>query len=266
MLNAGVDVGTRFLKICIAEDGELLGYACNEMGGDFRGLYKKVLAEALEGAGLKKGARIRPGSLKRIVATGYGAHLVKKASFSINDISCTARGVFAMDPGIRTVIDAGGLFLRIIEIDRNGFAGYSRVNEKCAAGSGRFLEMVSEAVEVPFESISDHALSSSSPFAVTNSCAVFAESDIISHVNAGRAAADILAGVIESIASKTVTLLESADAGDVIAVVGGLSRVRAYVDFLRKLSGRDMVTLPVDPRILAAYGAALIAPGKNAGR
>jgi predicted CoA-substrate-specific enzyme activase len=259
MITAGVDVGTRFLKVCIVESGVMLGSACHQMNGDFKRRYKEAFSEALQAAGANAGTRLKPGSVKKIIATGFGAHLVKKATSALAEASCIARGVHELDPRVRTVIDAGGLFIRVIAIDENGSLEQCHMNEKCAAGSGKFLEMISDAINVPFESITEYASQSRDPFHLTNSCAVFAESDVISHLNSGRAAADILAGVIDSIAAKTVTLLESAGAEDLIAIAGGLSRVEAFVESLKKRSGREIVPVSIDPQMLPAFGGAIIA-------
>ena len=243
----------------MVESGAMLGSACRQMNGDFKHCYKEAFSEALQIAGTNSGIRLRPGSVKKIIATGFGAHLIKKASSFQIEALCIARGIHELDAKVRTVIDAGGLFIRVIIIDDKGFLEQCHINEKCAAGSGKFLEMISEAINVPFESITEYASSSRDPFHLTNSCAVFAESDVISHLNNGRAAADILAGVIDSIAAKTVTLIESAGAEDVIAITGGLSRVRAFVESLKKMSGRDIVTVSIDPQMLSAFGGAILA-------
>jgi len=266
MIQAGIDVGTRFLKICVAEDGSPPGFACREMRGRFHELYDAVLHEAIADASAKTGTRLRPRDVKRTVATGFGAHLVKKARRTVSDAVSTARGVRAVKPEVRTIVDAGGLFIRVIEIGDTGLPSSVLVNEKCAAGSGRFLETVSAAMGVPFPSISDHAGASTSPVGITSSCAVFAESDIISLLNAGGNTTDILAGVVDSIAAKTVTLIEAAGTGSDIALVGGLALVGAYAASLRRLSGRNIIALPMDPRMAGAYGAALLARDKAGGR
>ncbi len=263
MIAAGVDVGTRFLKVCIAGPGGLLGSSCRPMNGNFKALYRTVFAEAMAVAGSAGGKALKRREVKAIIATGYGAHLVTEASSALNEGVCIARAAHELDRRVRTVIDAGGLFIRITTVGPGGFAEHSSVNEKCAAGSGKFLEMISEAVEVPFEAISGCAESSDDPFPITAGCAVFAESDVISHINGGRSAHDILAGVINSIASKAVTLLESAGADDIIAVTGGLCRVPAFVASLRRMSGREIITLPMDPQVLAAFGGAMIAQGRS---
>jgi predicted CoA-substrate-specific enzyme activase len=187
---------------------------------------------------------------------------VKKAAFTLGEAACTARAAFFLDRNVRTVIDLGGLFITVSTLDENGFLETTHVNERCAAGSGKFLEMVAEAVEVPFAAISSIAAASSQPYSFSSSCAVFAESEIISQVNAGMKSSDVLAGVIKAIASKTASLIESAGANDNIVLIGGLSKVAAVREMLTGLTGRKMMTLPIDSQLIAAFGAALIAQGK----
>jgi len=261
MLTAGIDVGTRFLKLCIVENRELLGSWCSEMSSNFDSLYRDALTGAMKIASEKRRKKIKKRDIKKIIATGYGAHLVRKAAFTLNDSVCIARGAYTLDNNVRAVVDAGGLFIRVVMIDDNGFLEDSYENEKCAAGSGKFLEMIAEAVDVPFSSVSDRVLESVDPYHISNSCAVFAESDVISQVNSGRESKDVLAGVINSIASKTATILDRADPLDPIAAVGGLAKVPAFREFLGRQTERRFVPLPLDSSIISAYGAAVIAQG-----
>lgn len=256
MITAGVDVGTRFLKVCVTDGERLLGSACAEMGPHFDAIIRSLLKEA------RIQARAGRWEIKKIIATGFGGHLVKKAAFTLGEAACTARAAFFLDRNVRTVIDLGGLFITVSTLDENGFLETTHVNERCAAGSGKFLEMVAEAVEVPFAAISSIAAASSQPYSFSSSCAVFAESEIISQVNAGMKSSDVLAGVIKAIASKTASLIESAGANDNIVLIGGLSKVAAVREMLTGLTGRKMMTLPIDSQLIAAFGAALIAQGK----
>jgi predicted CoA-substrate-specific enzyme activase len=256
VITAGVDVGTRFIKVCVTDGEHLRGSACAEIGPRFDALIRSLLKEA------RVQARAGRWEIKKIVATGFGGHLVKKAAFTLGEAACAARSAFFFDRDIRTVIDLGGLFITVSTIDKNGFLETTHVNERCAAGSGKFLEMVAEAAEVPFTEISSCAAASRQPYSSSSSCAVFAESEIISQVNTGMKPSDILAGVIRAIASKTASLIDGAGAKDKIVLIGGLSKVSAVRDMLTELTGRSMTTLPIDSQLVAAFGAALIAQGK----
>ena len=255
MISAGIDAGTRSLKVCVVDGDILLGYAYKNMEADFRGLIKETFKIALDMAGIKKRA------IKKTAVTGYGNRLIKKADLFIKEPGCMARGAFILNPAIRSVIDVGGLFINVVNINEAGFFEDSQVNETCAAGSGKFLEMISAAAGISIESVSDYAGSSENPYKLTSSCAVFAESDIISSLNSGVAGQDILAGVIQSIANKAFTLFRSARAQGPVALTGGLVRVPLFVSMLQEMMDAEIVSLPVPPQLIAAYGAALLAQG-----
>ena len=144
MITAGIDVGTRFIKVALTDGENLRGYACAEMGPHFDAIIRSLLKEAR----VQAGAGIW--DIKKIIATGFGGHLVKKAAFTLGEAACTAKAAFLLDRDIRTVVDMGGLFITVATLDQNGFLETTHVNERCAAGSGKFLETVAEAVGVPF--------------------------------------------------------------------------------------------------------------------
>ncbi len=250
MITAGVDVGTRFLKIAVVEDKELIGAACRPMGGRFKPLYRETLREALNG--------IKPRQIEKIIATGYGGHLVKPAAFTLNDAVCLARGAYTLDREVRCVVDVGGLFIKVASLHERGFLEDSNINEKCAAGSGRFLEMVSQSLGVAFEDISEHCEAAENPFRISNSCAVFAESEVISQVNAGIRSQDLLAGVMNSIVNKSLTLLEGSEPQGRVVLSGGMAMVPAFVE---RLNCNYRVEPLPEPQLVAALGAAVIAGG-----
>ena len=257
MMTAGIDVGTRFIKVGVTDGESLRGYACAEMGPRFDAIIRSLLKEARVQAGAGRW------DIKKIIATGFGGHLVKKAAFTLGESACTAKAAFFLDRNIRTVVDMGGLFITVSTLDQNGFLETTHINERCAAGSGKFLEMVAEAVDVPFEKISALASLSTEPYTFSSNCAVFAESEIISQVNAGMKSGDVLAGVIKAVVSKAASLIDGAGAQDGIAMIGGLSKIPAVREKLCEMTGRKMLTLPVDGQSVAAFGAALIAQGKK---
>jgi predicted CoA-substrate-specific enzyme activase len=257
MITAGIDVGTRFIKVCVTDGDGLRGSACAEMGPHFDVIVRSLLKEA------RLQAKAGRWEIKKIIATGFGGHLVKKAAYTLGEAACTARAAFFFNRDVRTVIDLGGIFITVSTIDENGFLEATHINERCAAGSGKFLEMIAEAVGVPFAMISSLASQSTKPYSFSSNCAVFAESEIISQVNAGMKSSDVLAGVIRAVASKAASLIDGADAKDSIALIGGLAKVQAVREMLTGLTGRKTITLPVDSQLAAAFGAALIAQGNK---
>lgn len=257
MITAGIDVGTRFIKVGVTDGESLRGYACAEMGPRFDAIIRSLLKEARAQAGVGRW------DIKKIIATGFGGHLVKKAAFTLGDAACTAKAAFFLNRDIRTVVDMGGLFITVSTLDQNGFLETTHINERCAAGSGKFLEMVAEAINVPFDMISSLASQSAQPYSFTSNCAVFAESEIISQVNAGMKSGDVLAGVINAVASKAASLIDGAGALDGIALIGGMSKIPTVREKLGELTGRKMLTLSIDAQSAAAFGAALLAQGRK---
>lgn len=261
MITAGIDVGTRFLKICIVEDSKLIGSACCEMNRQFDRLYRHAFRQALEMAGNTRGKKVRGWSVKKIIATGYGAKLVKKAAHLLSEPACLARGAWTLDNRLKTIIDAGGFFIRVVTIDSNGFVEHDYVNEKCAAGSGKFLEMVADAIEMPFGQISAFAEKATEQFNIAGNCAVFAESSVISQVNAGKNKNDVIAGVIDSIASKTTSMFSSADADKNMILSGGLAKLPFFVRRLKQMADINIKEIDMEPQLIAAFGAGIIAGG-----
>lgn len=252
MITAGFDIGTRFAKVCIVDGHTILGFSTGMIGRNIDTILKTIYKKALDRSGIKKR------SVKKIIATGFGSELVK-AKYTVTESSCLARAVYTLNPKIRTVIDIGGLFINIITIGRNGLSEDSITNDKCAAGSGKFLEMIADVVEIPFTAISEYAQKSTRPYEIASSCAVFAESEVIGQLNDGMNSYDILAGVINSIVSRTITLIEQTNTDGEIVLIGGISKIDIFKKKFEEQLSLNISSLPLDSQIVAAYGAALLA-------
>ncbi len=255
MITAGIDVGTRFVKACVA-DGELLaGSAVLDVSQDLESQCKHVYKKALANAGVKKR------HVKKALATGYGASLAKKASSTLNGSVCAAKGARNLSPFARTVVDCGGLFITITAMDEKGRVKDQITNDRCAAGSGKFLEMVSHAVEVPFADISIRVAKVKSSYSIASNCAVFAESEVISQVNKGMDSGEVLYGVLRSIAGRAASLFEKINAQDQVVMIGGLAGISAFAGIFEEMVGKKMYLPKADPRLMTAFGAALMAQG-----
>lgn len=252
MITLGYDIGTRFVKACIVKDTEIIGSSCLETGRDFKLTLKTLRSEVLKEAG------IRSYKINKIVSTGFGAGLIKKSHYRPGAVPCIACAAHHLDGNARTIVDVGGLFITVISIDENGSVLNSYEVEKCAAGSGKFLETISTAIEIPLVNISDIAITSRNPYSMTSGCAVFAESEVISQINTGARKEDILAGLINSIVSKTTAMLVRSDAKDRIIITGGVTKFAAFKSFLEKELKKEVYYLDLDHQLAAAYGAALI--------
>ncbi len=252
MITLGYDVGTRFVKACIVKDTGIIGTSCIEIGNNFKTIVKAAKARAMKKAG------IHCFSIRKTVSTGFGTSLVKERNHKIGVASCIACATHYLDRDVRTVVDIGGLFINVINIDgRGNILNFTEV-EKCAAGSGKFLETISSAIEIPLADISGIALKSQNPYTMTSGCAVFAESEVISQVNMGAQKEDILAGLVGSIVSKTAAMIVKSGAEGKIAITGGVTKFDVIKIFLEKELNGEVFPLPLDPQLVTAYGAALI--------
>ncbi len=257
MITAGVDLGTRYVKVCVVKDGRILGADVRELAGEFRSVVRASERAALEQAGLF-GFQVR----KKAV-TGFGAaaagRALSRSGRILDEAACAARAVATLVPGARTVIDGGALFVRSAALSPEGHVLDRAVTEKCAAGSGRFLEMIASSLCVPLEEVSDVAAAAARPYRMSNSCAVFAESEVVSRVNQGVPGPELLAGILVAIAEKALTLANRSETGPPVVVVGGLGHIPAFTRTLGEVLGHQVSVIPMDPQLAAAYGAALLA-------
>jgi predicted CoA-substrate-specific enzyme activase len=256
MITAGFDIGTRVIKACIVDDGKIVGWSKSTLEDRIDKVIENAFSSALDKAGVKKG------KVEKILATGYCSEMLKGKIHPVSEALCISKAAYLLDKKIRTVIDIGGLSINIITIDDNGHLKDTISNDRCAAGSGKFLEMVSEATEISMSSISSSVMASERPCSIKSNCAVFAESEVISRINAGHDGNDIVASVLYSIASRAVTLLEKISAPDDMVLIGGVSKIGVLRSILENLAARNIAELPADPQIISALGAALIAQGK----
>jgi len=249
---AGIDIGAAFSKAVILGDGEVVSHRVMPSGRNYRETAFEVFQAALEKAGVKVG------DISAVVSTGYGAANVPNATRQVTEISCQARGVHHLFPSARTVIDIGGQSTTVIKLDKTGKALDFVVNEKCAAGSGRFLQVVARVLGVPLDQLGLLSLQAKKVVQFTTSCAVFTESEAISRVAEGERKEDILAGVHAAIATKVAILVERASLElDCVITGGGAKDIGLVKSLEQKLACRPLV--PEEPQTTAALGAALIA-------
>jgi predicted CoA-substrate-specific enzyme activase len=247
----GIDVGSGFSKAVVCKGAAVLSQAVMPSGGDYRGTARKVAGTALDRAGLCLG------DVTRTVATGYGAAMVDFSDQSVTDISCHAAGVRHLFPSVRTVVDIGNQFSRAISLDEGGKVANFVLNEKCAGGSGKFLQLIARILRMGLEEIGPLSLSSTKPVDFTTGCAVFAESEAVSRIAEGALPADILAGVHKAMASKIVNLVVRVGLVEACVVTGGGALDIGLVRTLERELGTK-VLVPEAPQISAALGAALL--------
>ena len=251
-LLAGVDVGTRMTKaVVIDHDGRVRGRAALPTGHDLGGAARRAVDRALEGG---------PGiaAADYVASTGFGRYQVPFRDALITEITCHARGVVALVPETRSVLDIGAMNARAIRVDAGGRVRSFRMNDKCASGAGRFLERVAKGLEIDLGDVGPLSLRAQSPQAISSICAVLAESEVINLVTQGHPVEDILAGTHESIAGRIAALLRQVGVESEVALTGGVTKNVGMVRALERRLGSPVVVHP-DAEFAGALGAALLA-------
>jgi predicted CoA-substrate-specific enzyme activase len=252
-LVAGIDSGSTTTK-AILLDGQrkVVGYAIAPTGADSRDASRTVLAKALAAIGAE------PSALAFVVATGYGREIASEANGTVTEITCHARGVHTLMNPVRTIIDIGGQDSKAIRIDGNGRVQDFAMNDKCAAGTGRFLEVMSRSLDVPLQEMGDRAGKAAKDVSVSSMCTVFAESEVVSLVAKGEKVEDILNGIHQAIADRVASLALRVGLELPVAVTGGVAMNSGVV---RALEARleTRIALPENPQMTGALGAAMIA-------
>jgi predicted CoA-substrate-specific enzyme activase len=256
---AGCDLGAVTARVVIIEEDAVV--ASETM--PYKKLPVQAAVEALERA-LSK-ADLSRDRIDYCVATGFGKKAVPYANADSAEIVCLNRAFRLLNPEVRTVIDAGGQSMRAINFSQNGKVLDSTVNEKCAAGTGRFIEVMAKALELRLEEVSALALEARNPVAITSQCGVFAESEVITYVNAGRDRADIVAGIARSVAAKMASLVRRISLEEEVAMVGGVALNAGVRKYVEEELGVKLADLEADPRVYGALGAALVAREKHRG-
>ena len=200
-------------------------------------------------------ANLSYNEVSNIVATGYGRSLVKAKSTS-SEITCISRGVYKLFPSARIIIDVGGQDSKAIKIDKEGRALNFMMNDKCAAGTGRFLEVMSNIMKLPIEKLGEMHFKSKDPTKISNTCTVFAESEVISHISKGCEIDDVIAGIHNSIAVRIYNMASRIGFEKDVTLTGGVAKNHGFVDALTRKMGLTPM-IPEDPQIICALGAAL---------
>ena len=201
--------------------------------------------------------------LAYLVGTGYGRNKVPFADENISEISCHAMGVHVADPSVRSIIDIGGQDVKGIAVDTDGTVLNFAMNDKCAAGTGRFFEAMAKAFEMDLTEFSKLALRAKNVIPITAQCTVFAESEVISLVGEGKPMDEIAAGIELSVAKRCFVMSKKAGAVDRITLTGGCAKNEGLTGAIEKVLKLKVIDLPVDPQLIGAIGAAEFARQKG---
>ncbi|MBF0276309.1 MAG: 2-hydroxyglutaryl-CoA dehydratase [SAR324 cluster bacterium] len=250
---AGVDVGSTQTKaVVINEKGEIVGRSLIDTGANVMAAAQNSFNKALDMG------KIPDEDVEYVVGTGYGRYKVTFGNTQITEISCHGRGAVHMFPDTRTVIDMGGQDSKAIRVSPDGEIVDFCMNDKCAAGTGRFLGAASSALDIPLDELGPTALDSDKPVRISTTCTVFAESEILAWLGKGKKVEDILWGVHLSIASRSIGLLRRVGIEDQITFTGGVARNTGMIKSLEEGMGKK-VNVSEESHFMGALGAALFA-------
>lgn len=253
MIFAGIDAGSRSIKVVIydAETRKVVGRGIAEQGVDQAQLAEALFEQTLEVSGFGRN------QVARTVATGYGRGSVRFADSTVTEITCHARGVWQTSPDARTIIEIGGQDSKVIWIEPDGRVRDFAMNDRCAAGTGRFLEMVATRLGVDLRELSEISWASARPAVISSTCVVFAETEIIGLLASGAAVPDIAAGVQKAIAYR-VSAMAMRSVVPPVYFTGGVALQPGMCRALREALETEVQAVQ-DPQFTGALGAALLA-------
>lgn len=252
MYTAGIDIGALTAKSLILGDEISLAFTIIPSGSNSKETAEKVMEATLSKAGLSQG------DVAFTVATGYGRVNVPFADKQVTEISCHAKGAYSLFPTVRTVIDIGGQDSKAIKIGKEGKVMDFAMNDRCAAGTGRFLEVMAKALEVSLEDLGGLSLQSKNKAKISNICTVFAESEVISRISEGAPKVDIIAGIHDAIANRVFGMASRVKIEKDLVMTGGVAKNKGVIKALEEKVGFKIL-VPEEPQIVGALGAAIIA-------
>ncbi|MGK5091163.1 acyl-CoA dehydratase activase [Deltaproteobacteria bacterium TL4] len=255
----GCDVGSTTGKAVIIKEGKIVGSALIPSRIDPVETATKVLEEACRPIEDLDGYR----NLKFLVGTGYGRTEIPFAGENVSEITCHAVGAHHCNPTIRTIIDIGGQDVKAISVNENGTVRDFAMNDKCAAGTGRFFEAMARIFQMSLEELAALSLNSKKTVSITSQCSVFAETEVISLLNSRVPPADIAAGINTSICKRVFGMAKRAGIEPNVTVTGGCAKNKGLLQSLHQYLRVEIEPLNEDPQLMGALGAAVLASRKN---
>jgi predicted CoA-substrate-specific enzyme activase len=254
MITAGIDIGSITTKAAVMDGGKLLGTRVVFTGYNTELAGRKVFDEIIQEIGLNAPA------VKRIISTGYGRNSVTFANKAMTEIICHGTGAHFLNPHVRSIIDIGGQDSKAIVLDEKGKVKNFAMNDKCAAGTGRFLEVMARALDVDLDGFGNLSLKSVNPSKISSLCTVFAESEVISLISKGESRENIIAGIHESIAARVAAMANRVGIIPPLIMTGGVAKNIGVVKAREKKLGIPVEVSPY-AQVNGAIGAAVLAAG-----
>lgn len=254
MIFVGLDIGSISTKVVfIDENKEILFYELVRTGSNSKKAAEKCMQSVLEKA------KISFNDITNLIATGYGRKIVPFKSQEVSEISCHARGANFLFPDTKTVIDIGGQDSKAIRLDENGEAVDFNMNDKCAAGTGRFLDEMAKALDTTVENLGKLSLKSKKDLVISSMCTVFAESEVVSLLAENEAREDIARALHNAVADRVLSLAHKVKLANVLTLTGGVIKNIGVIEAIKAKLPNITIHIPDDPQIAGALGAAIIA-------
>jgi len=249
---AGVDIGSTMTKVVLTDTTDrILSVIKGPTGPEHRRLANEVMRMALEQAGVPLE------EVAYIVATGYGRLNVPFADRQITELSCHARGIYSLFPNIRTAIDIGGQDAKCMKVNNGKLVDFV-MNDKCAAGTGRFLEVIAATLGIKLEDLGALSLKSTKKASISNFCTIFAQQEIVARLSEGEKVEDIIAGIHDALASRVAALAQRLKIEPDVVLTGGVAKNSGMIKAMRDNLDCEIL-VPPDPLITGAMGAAILA-------
>jgi (R)-2-hydroxyacyl-CoA dehydratese activating ATPase len=253
---AGIDIGSLTAKAVIEENGKILGSETISVLPNPMDSAKEVTDRLLKKTGMSWS------DIEYSVSTGYGREKLEEEGFcqkNMSEISCHGYGAYMADPSVRTIIDVGGQDAKVIKMDGAGKLDNFVMNDKCAAGTGHFLEVMSRTLDVDLEEIGPMSFKSKKPVLMSNRCTIYVETEVLHYLQRGVSKYDVAAGINLAMAERVVALARRVKPQKEIMMTGGVAKNVGVKNELEKILQVKMVKPQIDPQIIGAYGAALFA-------
>lgn len=252
MIYCGVDIGARSIEVVLFDGAQVIESLVTETGNAPIDNGRRAFCETIAAAGVDRG------DMGRVVATGYGRNYFAEADRSCSEIICHARGVSYYFPDAGTVIDIGGQDSKLIELDEGGRPRDFAMNDRCAAGTGRFIEMAGSILGIPVAEMNGRVGPDTGTVDISSMCAVFAESELVGLLQGGCGADVILKGIFQAVARRTLSMAGRTSVRHRVVFTGGVALLDGVREAIAFETGLEVVS-PPDPRLTGALGAAILA-------